>query len=64
MRAGHAENLELLKSRLDEGTLAHRLVTKYSEADGQEVEIALDKVLAARLEEVRNAIRHAANKLD
>jgi hypothetical protein len=64
MEAGHAENLKLLKSRLEEGTLAHNLVTKYGEADGKNVESALDSVLEARLTEVRHGIEHAANKLD
>jgi hypothetical protein len=64
MQPGQAENLKLLKSHLDEGTLADRLVTKYGEADGNQVESALDSILAARLEEVRNAISDAAHKLD
>jgi hypothetical protein len=55
---------ELLKSHLEEGTLAHRLVTKYGETDGNRVESALDGILAVRLEEVRNAISDAAHKLD
>lgn len=40
-----------------------RLVTKYAEANGQNVEMVLDGVLEARLAEVRDAIEHAANKL-
>jgi hypothetical protein len=61
MQAERAENIRLLKSHLDMDTLAARLVTKYAEADGQNVEKALDGVLEARLAEVRDAIEHAAN---
>jgi hypothetical protein len=63
MQAEQAENLKLLKSHLDMDSLADRLVTKYAEADGQNVETALDSVLEARLAEVRDAIEHASNKL-
>ena len=63
MQARQAENLKLLKSHLDVDSLADRLVTKYAEADGQNVDTALDSVLEARLAEVRDAIKHAANKL-
>jgi hypothetical protein len=63
MQTEQAENLKLLKSHLDVDSLADRLVTKYAEADGKNVETALDGVLEARLAEVRNAIEHAANKL-
>jgi hypothetical protein len=61
---GQAENLELLKKHLNETSLAHRLVTKYGEATEQTVNADLDSVLQARLAEVRDAIEHAANKLD
>lgn len=64
MQSGEAENLKLLSSHLTENTLAHLLVTTYGEADGKNVDVALDRVLAARLAEVRDAIEHAANKLD
>jgi hypothetical protein len=64
MDAAQAENLKLLISRIEGGTLAHKLVTKYGEADGKNVENALDSVLEARLTEVRHGIEHAANKLD
>jgi hypothetical protein len=63
MQAEQAENLKLLRSHLDMDSLADRLVTKYAEADGQNVETALDSVLEARLAEVRDAIEHASNKL-
>lgn len=63
MQARQAENLKLLKSHLDVDSLADRLVTKYAEADGQNVDTALDSVLEARLAEVRDAIEHASNKL-
>ena len=63
MQARQAENLKLLKSHLDVDSLADRLVTKYAEADGQNVDTALDSVLEARLAEVRDAIKHASNKL-
>ena len=63
MQAGHTENLKLLKSHLDKDSLADRLVTKYGEAEGQDVEAALNGVLEARLAEVGDAIKHAANKL-
>jgi hypothetical protein len=63
MQTEQAENLKLLKSHLDMGSLADLLVTKYAEADGQNVDTALDSVLEARLAEVRDAIKHAANKL-
>jgi hypothetical protein len=64
MGDGQAENYKLLKSHLDEGTLAYRLVTRYSEEDGANLDAALDSVLEDRLTEVRDAIKHAANKLD
>jgi hypothetical protein len=63
MQANKAHNLILLKSHLDEGSLAERLVTAYAVADGQDTTTALDGVLNARLAEVRYALEHAANKL-
>jgi hypothetical protein len=63
MQAEQAENLRLLKSHLDTDGLADRLVTKYAGTDGQNVETALDSIWEARLAEVRDALKHAWNKL-
>ena len=63
MQKLQTENLKLLLSHLDPESLAHRLVTKYGESDGKDLEGALDSVLATRLAEVRDGIKHAANKL-
>jgi len=59
-----SENLELLRKHLVKDSLASNLVAAYENAPTLDnAPAALDAVLRARREEVRNAIEHAKTKL-
>ena len=64
MPTKQSENLALLRKHLVKDSLASKLAAAYEHTPKpDDVPAALDAVLSARLQEVRNAIEHGKTKL-